>query len=78
MILNSELKKEIVEKIDKNDVISFDIFDTLILRNIFCPTDIFKILSKKENLEKKAEKLVNMALERGGSDNISVVVAQND
>lgn len=32
--------------IDKNNIISFDIFDTLILRNIFQPTDIFRILAK--------------------------------
>lgn len=32
--------------IDKNNIISFDIFDTLILRNIYQPTDIFRILAK--------------------------------
>ena len=30
--------------IDKNDIVSFDIFDTLIFRNILNATDIFKIL----------------------------------
>lgn len=50
------MKKELKELIDRNDVISFDIFDTLILRNIFKPTDIFKILS-------------NYAYEKFGIDN---------
>ena len=36
---------KLIELIDKNDTISFDIFDTLIFRNIFYPTDIFKIMS---------------------------------
>ena len=39
------MKSELIQLIDKNDVISFDIFDTLILRNILKPTDIFKILA---------------------------------
>lgn len=40
--------------------------------------EIFTVLCAKENLDKKADRLINLALERGGSDNISVVVAQND
>ena len=39
------MKDNLIELVDKNNIISFDIFDTLILRNIFYPTDIFKILS---------------------------------
>ena len=39
------MKDKLIELVDKNNIISFDIFDTLILRNIFYPTDIFKILS---------------------------------
>lgn len=44
-------KKEIKKIIDSKDTVSFDIFDTLLLRNIYKPTDIFKIL-EKEVLEK--------------------------
>ena len=40
------MKDEILKKINENDTISFDIFDTLLLRNIYRPTDIFRILSK--------------------------------
>ncbi len=39
----SELKK-LEELIDKYDVISFDIFDTLLLRNVLKPIDIFRVL----------------------------------
>lgn len=38
---------EIKKKIDENEVISFDIFDTLLLRNVHKPTDLFKILAVK-------------------------------
>ena len=47
--------KELLKLIDSNNVISFDIFDTLLLRNVYKPTDIFRILSKiafeKYNIE---------------------------
>ena len=49
------LEKELLKIIDSNKVISFDIFDTLLLRNVYKPTDIFRILSKialdKYNIE---------------------------
>ena len=38
--------KELIKLINKNDVISFDVFDTLLLRNVYKPVDIFRILSK--------------------------------
>ena len=40
------MKEELIKLIDNNDTISFDIFDTLLLRNIYKPTDIFRILDK--------------------------------
>lgn len=43
---NYYLLRTLKEQIRKNDVISFDIFDTLILRNVLFPEDIFKILAK--------------------------------
>ena len=49
------MEKELLKLIDSNNVISFDIFDTLLLRNVYKPTDIFRILSKiafeKYNIE---------------------------
>lgn len=41
------MKQELLDLIDGNDVISFDIFDTLVFRNIYKPTDIFRILEKE-------------------------------
>lgn len=35
--------------IDQYDVVSFDIFDTLIYRNVLQPSDIFKIVERKYN-----------------------------
>ncbi len=35
------------EKIDKHDIISFDIFDTLVFRNVMKPKDIFRIMEQK-------------------------------
>ena len=37
-------KIEIIEKIDCHKIISFDLFDTLIKRNVVSPTDIFRIV----------------------------------
>ena len=36
--------KNVKKLIDENDVISFDVFDTLLLRNILKPTDLFLLL----------------------------------
>ena len=43
--------KTIIDQIKNYDVISFDIFDTLIVRNISNPHDIFDIVEKKYNAE---------------------------
>ena len=42
---------EIKKLINQHQVISFDVFDTLLFRNVYNPTDIFKIMAKE--LEKK-------------------------
>lgn len=42
---NRELGMLILEKIKENDVISFDIFDTLISRNVFIPNDLFYLVA---------------------------------
>ena len=41
--MNSRIN-ELKEKIDENKIISFDIFDTLVLRNVLKPKDIFKVV----------------------------------
>ncbi len=40
----------------KYDIISFDIFDTLITRNMYEPNDIFKLMEEKLNIESFTEK----------------------
>ncbi|MDO5475330.1 MAG: hypothetical protein Q4F61_03025, partial [Candidatus Saccharibacteria bacterium] len=44
-MFNDNLLK-IKESIIKHDIISFDIFDTLILRPFYCPTDLFLLMNK--------------------------------
>ena len=41
---------ELLNEIDRYDVISFDIFDTLIMRDVLEPTDIFRIISDKNDV----------------------------
>lgn len=46
--LFTKIKEEkLLSKIDSCDVISFDIFDTLLVRNILQPTDVFENIQKK-------------------------------
>ena len=53
---------ELVEKLEQYDIVSFDIFDTLILRPFKAPVDLFRMLGVKHNMlnfsetRKKAEK----------------------
>lgn len=49
-------KKRFLKKISRYDVISFDIFDTLISRNIYNPDDIFLIVGQKLNIDNFLEK----------------------
>lgn len=46
--MNKELEL-IKEKVQENDIISFDIFDTLVFRNVLKPKEIFKIVEIKYN-----------------------------
>ena len=41
------MKEDIINLIDNNEIISFDIFDTLVLRNISRPTDVFRTMDKE-------------------------------
>ena len=45
------LDEKIKKIIDKFEYVSFDIFDTLIKRNIYKPASLFKIVERKYNLE---------------------------
>ena len=45
------MKDEIIKLIEKKEVISFDIFDTLIFRNISRPTDIFRTMNSEIELQ---------------------------
>lgn len=44
---NYYLLNSLIKSISDYDVISFDIFDTLLLRNVLFPSDIFKLLAEK-------------------------------
>lgn len=50
-------------KIDKYDYISFDVFDTLIKRNVEKPTDVFNII-EKEGINKYGKTFKNFANKR--------------
>lgn len=47
--------KELKNKIDKADIVSFDIFDTLIMRKVFSPEDVFRLLGEKVRAELKLD-----------------------
>ena len=40
-------REEVLEQIDQSDVISFDIFDTLITRAVLYPTDVYELVEQK-------------------------------
>ena len=42
---------EIIKKIQSYDVVSFDIFDTLLKRDVEFETDVFELVERKYNLE---------------------------
>ena len=45
------MKKKIIRKIESSSIISFDLFDTLISRNVPTPKDVFYLV--EENIDKK-------------------------
>lgn len=47
--------KELKDKIDRADVVSFDIFDTLIMRKVFSSEDVFRLLGEKVRAELKLD-----------------------
>lgn len=64
--------EDVVKEIDAHDAISFDLFDTLIMRNVLSPLDIFDILQrnlKKEgiSLDSFRKRRRTFELEAGGN-----------
>lgn len=55
-VKNKEDYQIVEQLIDDNDIISFDIYDTILLRNVLNPTDLFEIVSLElEKLNKGIE-----------------------
>ncbi|SHF40643.1 HAD-IA family hydrolase [Vibrio gazogenes] len=63
MKINND-KKRLISEIDNFDVISFDIFDTLVLRNVFEPIDIFKAVESRYKFENNDLSANGFATER--------------
>lgn len=40
-------KKQLLDLVKKYDVVSFDIFDTLLMRKVLCPEDVFVLMEKR-------------------------------
>ena len=47
--------QELKDKIDKAYIVSFDIFDTLIMRKVFSPEDVFRLLGEEVRAELKLD-----------------------
>lgn len=58
--MNGLLKKQI----DKHSIISFDIFDTLIKRNVKTPSDIFYIVQRRYNKKHKNDQIHDFPAKR--------------
>ncbi len=48
-MISKEVMSKIARKIKRYDYISFDVFDTLIFRNVSHPHDVFDVIEKKYN-----------------------------
>lgn len=57
-------EKRIKKEIDKADIVSFDIFDTLVYRLVNTPSDIFEFVSLQYNSKGKENKIYNFKSER--------------
>lgn len=55
-------KEDAKKMIDNHDVVSFDLFDTLIMRQIYLPQDVFRLVEKQIN--EKYNININFAVER--------------
>lgn len=65
---------KVVELIEKKDVVSFDIFDTLVFRNIAKPLDIFRIV---ENIVKKEYNIDDFARKRIEAESNARKIVEN-
>ena len=63
--MNNERIKKII---DKYEIISFDIFDTLIKRNVIDPVDIFKIVQERFNKKHINEMITDFFEKRVGTE----------
>lgn len=77
--INEKSPEEIFEEIKNYDIISFDIFDTLIFRSFYDPKDLFRTLSEYHNILNfyheriKAEKTVRkLKLQKFGHHEITL------
>lgn len=46
-IFQEMTRQKLISKVDEADVVSFDIFDTLLARTVLQPTDVFEIIQRK-------------------------------
>ena len=72
------MEDKILKLVDKCDVVSFDVFDTLLFRNIYKPTDLFKILEKEFNIEnleniRKESEIKSRVSENNGETNYDLI-----
>lgn len=65
---------KIIELINKKDVVSFDIFDTLLFRNVAKPLDIFRIV---ENIIKEKYNIEDFARKRIEAESNARKIAEN-
>jgi len=65
---------KIIELIDEKEVVSFDIFDTLLFRNVAKPSDIFRIV---ENIVKKEYNIDDFATKRIEAESNARKIAEN-
>lgn len=45
------MKDSLIKLVDEHNIISFDIFDTLLFRNVYEPIDIFRLVQKKLKID---------------------------
>ncbi len=61
------------EKTQENDIL---ILSTDGFHNLVLPETIISALQKNEELETRAETLMDLTLEKGGTDNLTIVLAE--
>ena len=63
------MKKELLQRIEESQVISFDIFDTLIMRKTLYPEDVFDIVQEKAEQQEIAIKDFKLLRQRADAEN---------